>query len=152
MISENCLLILDISVTLFWTWSFELGPKLKLNVVCHWILVQGSKNPNFVHKYKPLFWKSKTNFETFWKIHPHNEFICKLLLKSAKRLEQIFWLIEYCCQAQESKKWQICSMNSKLFFGKTKQTYKLSNVLVFILELPKFKAKYKFLSDIILQT
>ena len=43
-------------------------------------------------------------------------------------------------------------MNSKLFFGKTKQTYKLSNVLVFILELPKFKAKYKFLSDIILQT
>lgn len=131
IIFENCLLISDLSINLFWTWSFELDQKLKSNLVGDWILTQGSKILNFVHKCKTIFWKSSTNFETFWKFHPHNEYINKLVLKFAKKLNQI--LIEYCYQAQVC---QICLMNTKPFFLVTRQILKLSKKFAHMLMLP----------------
>ena len=57
----------------------------------------------------------------------------KIVLKFLKTLNRMFWVIKYLCKA---KKYQIWSTNTKSFFGKARQTFKLSNNVLPTLDFP----------------
>ena len=60
-----------------------------------------------------MFWESEAKLQTLQKFSPYIWISYKLVLKSLKSLNRIFWKIEYWFKALE---WQIWSMNTKPFF------------------------------------
>ena len=71
------------------------------------------KCPIWLTNTKPFFWESKANLETLQILSRYIWDSYKFVLTSVKKLNRIFWAIEYWLKAL---KWQICLRNTEPFF------------------------------------
>ena len=79
----------------------------------YWFKIQNAK---LVNQTKPFFWKNETNLGILQKVFPSIEFSYRLVLKTARNLILIFWVIEYWFLAW---KYQIYLTNTKPHFWKS---------------------------------
>ena len=76
---------------------------------------------------KLFFWKSRTNLRTLQTLSAYMNVSHKLVLKSVKSVNQIFWVIEYWFKALE---YQVLLTNRKpFFFGKWGRTLSFPQIL-----------------------
>ena len=86
-----------------------------------------------------MFWESEAKLQTLQKFSPYIWISYKLVLKSLKSLNRIFWKIEYWFKALE---WQIWSMNTKPFFWESEAKLQtLQKLSLYIAVFYKFVLK-----------
>ena len=114
---------------------FEVRKKRKSKLLSHGLLIKAFILPNLVNKYKTIF--PGENLRTFQKLCRYIGVSYKLVLKSAKSLNQIFCAIE--CW-QKTQKYKICLRNTKLFFWENETIFETSRKLS-----PYIAVFYKFI-------